>query len=63
VLRFRDRAFDTYFASKRYLDMVAQKFGWDTRRHVERMARHKLRRRILEEPDGGSDISAATPAA
>jgi anaerobic magnesium-protoporphyrin IX monomethyl ester cyclase len=63
VLRFRDQAFDTYFASKRYLDMVAQKFGWDTRRHVERMARHKLRRRILEMPDGGSDISAAAPAA
>jgi radical SAM superfamily enzyme YgiQ (UPF0313 family) len=63
VLRFRDQAFDSYFASKRYLDMVAQKFGWETRRHVERMARHKLRRRILEEPDGGNDPSAAAPAA
>jgi radical SAM superfamily enzyme YgiQ (UPF0313 family) len=48
VLRFRDRAFDEYFANPRYLDMVAQRFGWETRRHVEEMARHKLKRRLLE---------------
>lgn len=53
VLRFRDQAFDRYFAGKRYLDMVTQKFGWETRRHIEGMARHKLRRRILEEEDSG----------
>src|SRR5690349_13999873 len=33
VLRFRDEAFDRYFHGKRYLDMVAQKFGWETRAH------------------------------
>ncbi len=49
VLRFRDKAFDRYFAGKRYLDMVAQKFGWETRVHVERMARHRLRRKLLDD--------------
>ena len=49
VLGFRDQAFDRYFASRRYLEMVTQKFGWETRRHIEEMARHKLRRRILED--------------
>jgi radical SAM superfamily enzyme YgiQ (UPF0313 family) len=51
VLRFRDQAFDRYFTSKRYLDMATQKFGWDTRSHLEHMARHKLTRKILLEPE------------
>lgn len=51
VLRFRDQAFHTYFSSTRYLDMVAQIFGWETRDHVEDMARHRLKRKILEELD------------
>jgi anaerobic magnesium-protoporphyrin IX monomethyl ester cyclase len=49
VLKFRDAAFDRYFRNKRYLDMVTQKFGWETRTHVEQMSRHKLRRKIIEE--------------
>ncbi len=49
VLRFRDQAFHTYFEGKRYLDMVTQRFGWDTRRHIEEMAEHRLRRHIVEE--------------
>lgn len=49
VLRFRDQAFDNYFTSRRYLDMVTQKFGWETRQHIEEMTRHKLRRRLLEQ--------------
>ncbi len=49
VLKFRDDAFDAYFKNKRYLEMVTQKFGWDTRTHIERMTKHKLRRRIVEE--------------
>jgi anaerobic magnesium-protoporphyrin IX monomethyl ester cyclase len=49
VLAFRDAAFHRYFASKRYLDMVTQKFGWETRTHVERMSRHRLRRAIVED--------------
>jgi radical SAM superfamily enzyme YgiQ (UPF0313 family) len=59
VLKFRDAAFDRYFAGKRYLDMITQKFGWDTRRHIETMSRHKLRRRIVEE----MDMSDAQPVA
>lgn len=49
VLRFRDEAFHTYFADKRYLDMVTQQFGWDTRKHIEEMAEHRLKRRLVEE--------------
>ncbi len=48
VLEFRDKAFHRYFHGKRYLDMITQKFGWDTRVHVQDMARHTLRREILE---------------
>ena len=55
VLRFRDTAFDRYFKSKRYLDMVTQKFGWETRAHIERMSRHRLRRKIVEEMEGAGD--------
>ena len=49
VLKFRDEAFQRYFAGKRYLDLVTEKFGWETRRHVEQMTRHKLRRKIVED--------------
>lgn len=49
VLRFRDNAFHTYFADKRYLDTVTQQFGWDTRKHIEEMAEHRLKRRIVED--------------
>jgi len=49
VLRFRDQAFHDYFEGKRYLDMVTQRFGWDTRKHIEEMAEHRLKRRLVEE--------------
>ena len=48
VLRFRDQAFHEYFAGTRYLDMVAQRFGKETRRHIEEMAKHRLSRELLE---------------
>lgn len=48
VLKFRDDAFQRYFTNKRYLDMVTQKFGWETREHINRMTSHKLRRKIVE---------------
>ncbi|MEE8352719.1 MAG: radical SAM protein [Rhodospirillales bacterium] len=51
VLRFRDDAFHTYFSSTRYLDMVTQSFGWDTRNHIEEMAKRHLKRKILEETE------------
>jgi len=63
VLKFRDEAFDRYFKNKRYLDMVTQKFGWDTRDHVERMTRHKLRRRIVEQSEAGRLGTSAQTAA
>jgi len=49
VLRFRDDAFHEYFSNKRYLDMVTQRFGHETGEHVQAMARHRLRRQLLEE--------------
>jgi len=51
VLAFRDDAFHDYFSSARYLDMVTQLFGWDTRKHIEGMTRHRLKRKILDERD------------
>ena len=49
VLSFRDDAFHEYFANKRYLEMVAQRFGQKTREHVVGMARHRLKRQILQQ--------------
>ncbi len=51
VLRFRDAAFHAYFSNPRYLDSMTQRFGWDTRRHIEDMARHRLRRQLLEDAE------------
>ena len=45
VLRFRDQAFQTYFKSPRYLDMVRARFGPATVREIEAMASHRLARR------------------
>jgi len=51
VLRFRDQAFHEYFSSSRYLGMVTQKFGQETRKHIVQMAQHHLKRKILEDLD------------
>ena len=29
--------------------MVAQRYGWDTRKHIEEMAVHRLKRKLVEE--------------
>ena len=42
VLSFRDHAFQIYFNSSKYLDMIAQKFGLETVQHIQEMASHKL---------------------
>ena len=52
VLQFRDSAFHEYFSDIRYLDGITQRFGWETRQHIEDMARHRLKRRLLEDPTG-----------
>ena len=44
VLRFRDRAFQTYFGRPEYLDMVARTFGAETVAHVREMTGHRLER-------------------
>lgn len=47
VLRFRDHAFQVYFNSPNYLDMVAGKFGPETAQHIRVMAEHKLERKNI----------------
>jgi len=49
VLRFRDDAFLEYFGDEKYLEMVSEKFGAETRRHIESMSSVRLRRKLLEE--------------
>ena len=51
VLRFRDKAFTTYFENPSYLHSIAVKFGADTVREIEEMTAVKLKRKILgDEP-------------
>lgn len=49
VLRFRDQAFVRYHGRPAYLAMLEQRFGPQTRAHVERMVATPLRRRLLEQ--------------
>jgi anaerobic magnesium-protoporphyrin IX monomethyl ester cyclase len=49
VLKFRDDAFHEYFSTKRYLDMVTQKFGVATTESITDITKHRLRRALLEE--------------
>ena len=44
VLRFRDRAFDTYFSHQPYLAMVRAKFGDATFEHIREMTAHRIER-------------------
>jgi radical SAM superfamily enzyme YgiQ (UPF0313 family) len=50
VLRFRDRAFDTYFTHEPYLQMIQRKFGDATVAHIREMTVHKLERRFAAQP-------------
>jgi radical SAM superfamily enzyme YgiQ (UPF0313 family) len=45
VLRFRDQAFNGYFAHPAYLAMVERKFGPETRKHILEMTSHRLERK------------------
>lgn len=47
VLQFRDNAFHAYFTNPKYLDMIENKFGLDTRKHIEKMTKFRLKRKIL----------------
>ncbi len=44
VLRFRDHAFQIYFTSPRYLEMIERRFGPETVAHIRQMMSHKLAR-------------------
>ena len=48
VLAFRDYAFDAYYKSPRYLNMIKAKFGEDTARHIIEMAAKPLKRNHAE---------------
>lgn len=48
VLGFRDLAFNTYFRSDKYQDMVLKNFGQETLHHVRDMTKYKLSRKLLE---------------
>ena len=52
VLRFRDHAFDVYFTNSRYLGMIADKFGNETARELQRMTGYQLERKYLDTPSG-----------
>jgi len=61
VLRFRDNAFHQYFDNPAYLNMVAEKFGRETRLHISDMTRTRLRRQILERESPGGLRGALRP--
>lgn len=46
VLAFRDRAFQTYFTSPSYVDMVKHKFGEETAAHIREMTSYNLERKF-----------------
>lgn len=47
VLKFRDEAWQKYFSSPAYLDLVGKKFGEQERKNVEDMASVRLKRKLL----------------
>ncbi|MDP3789645.1 MAG: radical SAM protein [Candidatus Omnitrophota bacterium] len=46
VLRFRDKAFDEYHNSPRYLEMMEEKFGSAVMAHIREMLTHKIHRKF-----------------
>lgn len=48
VLRFRDEAFIRYHGSRKYLEMIENKFGTETKEHIMRMVKVPLKRKLLE---------------
>ena len=47
VVRFRDAAFHEYYEDPSYLDFIEKKFGISTRQEIEKMTKHRLKRKIL----------------
>ena len=48
VLSFRDYAFQTYYSSPRYLNMIERKISSETALHIKNMAAKKLKRKYAE---------------
>lgn len=49
ILAFRDRAWDAYFSSPRYLNLVEKKFGAKVVGHLKAVAAVSLKRKLLEQ--------------
>jgi anaerobic magnesium-protoporphyrin IX monomethyl ester cyclase len=49
VLRFRDEAFQVYFNDPGYLELITQKFGAETARHIREMATVPVERLYTDE--------------
>lgn len=47
VVRFRDFAFNDYHEDQKYLSMVENKFGIETKKKMIDMCKHKLKRKLL----------------
>jgi radical SAM superfamily enzyme YgiQ (UPF0313 family) len=47
VLGFRDRAFQLYFNSPSYLNMITRKFGVETTEQIRAMTSHRLERKFI----------------
>ena len=48
VLGFRDKAFNEYYKNDKYLSSIEEKFGKETKKSIEDMTKHTLKREILE---------------
>jgi len=48
ALKFRDQAWQKYFTSPRYLNMIKEKFGQKTVGHIQEMTSHKLIRKYIK---------------
>ena len=49
VLDFRDKAFNIYFQNSDYLNLIKNSFGEDTKKHIEKMTNHTIKRRHHHE--------------
>jgi hypothetical protein len=49
ILRFRDEAFQKYYSSSNFLEMINEKFGREAGIHLKKMLEHKINRKILNE--------------
>lgn len=65
VLAFRDWAWQQYFTSPKYLDLVKSKFGMATHQHLLDLTKHKLKRKFAADLDftklGGLRIASQKP--